>query len=178
MKKCKNLYDYIEMAKYDIILYLVLFLIIAGIVVFYYYKTKIWFYFFIPLVLFIVFLSKITTYINLLSIRKYLLNNNLIEKIGNIIYWNYRNYFLTDNYFIIKDAKSVDCFSYKDILEIYKEKKVVLKSKYSSLSEYLYIKLKNGNQYKILIDTTKFLNEDYKDITPILLEKNSNIKII
>lgn len=178
MKKNKNLNDYIEMAKYDIMLYLLLFLIITGVIVFYFYKTKIWFYLFIPFVLFVVFLSKISTYINLLSIRKYLLNNNLIEKMGNIIFWNYKNYFLTDNYFIIKRTAFVDCFSYKDILEIYKEKKITLKSKYSSISEYLHIRLKNGNQHKILIDTTKLVNEEYKDITNILLEKNSNIKII
>ena len=49
------------------------------------------------------------------------LDNNILDKIGSIDYWNERYYFLTDNYIIIKQNKVVYSFRYSEIERIYKE---------------------------------------------------------
>ena len=56
------------------------------------------------------------------QIKKYLTDNNLLDKIGNIDYWNERYYFLTDNYMIIKQGKEIYSFKYSEIEKIYKVK--------------------------------------------------------
>ena len=111
---------------------------------------------------------------NLNKIDEYLKDNDLVNKIGKIEYWNEKNYFLTENYVIIFVDKKVRVFSYSDIASISKENDVKLK-RYSRLDEYLVITLLNDEQYRILSYTSVLTNEKYKDISDFLLNKNSNI---
>ena len=111
---------------------------------------------------------------NLNKIDKYLKDNDLVNKIGKIEYWNEKNYFLTENYVIIFVDKKVRIFSYSDIASISKKNDVKLKS-YSRLDEYLAIMLLNDEQYRILFYITVLTNGKYKDISDFLLNKNNNI---
>ena len=111
---------------------------------------------------------------NLNKIDKYLKDNDLVNKIGKIEYWNEKNYFLTENYVIIFVDKKVRIFSYSDIASISKKNDVKLKS-YSRLDEYLAIMLLNDEQYRILLYITVLTNGKYKDISDFLLNKNNEI---
>lgn len=177
MKKDKNIDDYIKISKYEIILYFILFIIISGILIFVANKYDCEFYLYIIIVPFLVVISKISIYININKIKKHLVDKKLLNKIGKIRFWNYRHYLLADNYMIIKKGKIVRSFSYDEIVEINRkveiEKHTVNKYSYT---EYLYIKLKDYSVFKILIDTMKLVNEEYKDITKFLLDKNKLIK--
>lgn len=51
--------------------------------------------------------ERVNTYNNLKRIKKYLKENGLLDKVGNIDFWNERYYFLTDNYTIIKQNKKI-----------------------------------------------------------------------
>ena len=117
--------------------------------------------------------ERIGTLLTLVKIKSYLIDNNLLDKIGNIDYWNNRYYFLTDNYMIIKQNKEIYSFEYSEIERIYKESYVEL-GKHSYSQELLHI-IVNGNDFKILISTTVLVGEDYRDISDYLIEKNPKI---
>lgn len=117
--------------------------------------------------------ERIDTLLTLKKIKSYLVENNLLDKIGNIDYWNDRYYFLTDNYMIIKQNKIIDAFKYSEIERIYKESYVEL-SKHSYSQEHLHIVV-NNNDFKILISTTVLVGEDFRDISDYLIEKNPKI---
>lgn len=117
--------------------------------------------------------ERIDTLLTLKKIKSYLVENNLLDKIGNIDYWNDRYYFLTDNYMIIKQNKIIDAFKYSEIERIYKESYVEL-SKHSYSQEHLHIVV-NNNNFKILISTTVLVGEDFRDISDYLIEKNPKI---
>ena len=96
----------------------------------------------------------------------------MINDIGRIFFWNNQEYMITDNYFIIINKKKVIHFQYNDIEELYKKTNY----KHGGLNEYLYIRLKNNEEYKVLIWTTFLVNEEYKDISEYLLSKNKSIE--
>ena len=50
-------------------------------------------------------LERINAYSNIKLIKAYLVNNNLIDKIGTIDFWNEKNYFLTKDYLLNKNSK-------------------------------------------------------------------------
>lgn len=126
---------------------------------------------------FIFTISKFITYINTIKIKKYLIDNKLEKSLGKIFFWNEKNYFLTDKYMIIIRQTKVTHFGYNEIKTL--EKQTVIKEgRGFSASEYLIITLKNSLKYRILIWSTSMVNEEMKDITEFLLEKNSNIKVL
>ena len=114
MKKKQNkcFDDYLKMSKHDSILYLAVLIII--IIIFFismyilYNKMDAYMYGILILMLIEPTFSKIFAYTNNLIINRYLINHGLKFKLGNIIYWNKRNYFLTDNYMILINGKKVD----------------------------------------------------------------------
>ena len=120
--------------------------------------------------------ERIDTLCTLKKIKSYLIDNNLLSKIGNIDYWNERYYFLTDNYMIIKYNKIVYSFKYSEIIRIYKENNTKIGRRYSNSQEYLHI-VTNDNDFKVLIASTILVGEDFKDISDYLIEKNQNIRI-
>lgn len=63
-------------------------------------------------------IDRIYVFWNLRQIKKHLIENDLLDKIGEIDYWNESNFFLTKNYFIIKKGKQVRAILYKEILSI------------------------------------------------------------
>ena len=175
-KKKLTIDEYIDIAKWDIVIYVVVSVIILLISL--YIGVKYNFYYhliFIGIIIVIKIGERINTYITLKKIKSYLVDNNILDKIGNIDYWNERYYFLTDNYMIIKHGKVIYSFKYSEIERIYKESYTRL-GKHSYSQEYLHI-VTDDNDFKILVYTTVLVGEDYKDISSYLMEKNPNIKV-
>lgn len=186
MSKIKNKYDktldeYIEISKGDITLYFILSLIVIAIniaIIIYnkIYNESILFFVILCIIPLLITLKKITVKHNLLKIKKYLTDNQLIDKIGTIEFYNEEDYFLTEKYMIIYRNKVVSHFEYSEIKCIQKEHKHTI-GKNSKSQSYLYIILNNGTEYRVLISSTVMVNEDYKDISDNLLKKNPNIVV-
>lgn len=176
----KTLNDYIKEAKDDMVLYFIILgiLIVVQIILYILYGIPVVICFLFLVLAHLLFTTdKITSYNNVLRINKYLISNQLENKIGNIIFWNEKNYFLTDNYLILVKNFKVHCIDYKDIKTISKRIEIKL-NKHSGTNEFLTIELKDNNKYDILIWTTFLVGEEYKDISDFLIEKNSKIEVI
>ena len=104
-----------------------------------------------------------------------MIENSLLDKIGKISFWNEKNYFMTDNYIITSEYNVTRIYKYDDIEKISKRKNTVINSKHSYYEEYLTITFKDKEQIEILIYTTALVDEEFKDITDFLLNKNKNI---
>ena len=173
-KKKLTLDEYIEIGKGDIIVYVIVTIILLAISLYVGIKYNFYFHIiFIGILMIGRIVERIDTLLTLKKIKSYLVENNLLDKIGNIDYWNDRYYFLTDNYMIIKQNKIIDAFKYSEIERIYKESYVEL-SKHSYSQEHLHIVV-NNNDFKILISTTVLVGEDFRDISDYLIEKNPKI---
>lgn len=165
---------YINISKEDLCIYVIITTIL--LIISLYIGIKYNFYYhiiFIGLLMIGRIAERIDTLLTLIKIKNFLFNNNLIDKIGNITYWNNRDYILTDNYMIIKQNKEIYSFKYSEIEKMFKEKNIKLK-KYSYSEEYLHIIVKN-NDFKILIYTSALVGKDCKDISNYLLEKNPKV---
>lgn len=175
-KKNQTLDGYIDIGKSDIIVYVSVTLILLIIFLYVGIKYNVYYYlFFVGLIIIGRTYERIETLVTLKQIKKYLTDNNLLDKIGNIDYWNEKYYFLTDNYMIIKQGKEIYSFNYSEIERIYKESNLVL-NKHSRSQEYLHIVVGNNN-FVILIYSTVLVGEDFKDISDYLIKKNPNIVI-
>lgn len=175
-KKKLTLDEYIDIGKSDIIVYVSVTLILLIIFLYIGIKYNVYYYlFFVGLIVIGRSYERIETFVTLKQIKKYLTDNNLLDKIGNIDYWNERYYFLTDNYMIIKQGKEIYSFKYSEIEKIYKENNLVI-NKHSRSQEYLHIIVGNNN-FIILIYSTVLVGEDFKDISDYLIKKNPNIVI-
>lgn len=174
MKDNNSLNTYIKASSIDILIYVFLVIVVTMVLLFICYKTHCYYILLIDIFILNSLISRVEVKYNLNKIDEYLKDNDLVNKIGKIEYWNEKNYFLTENYVIIFVDKKVRVFSYSDIASISKENDVKLK-RYSRLDEYLVITLLNDEQYRILSYTSVLANEKYKDISDFLLNKNSNI---
>ena len=175
-KKKITLDEYIDIGKSDIIVYVSVTLILLIIFLYVGIKYNVYYYlFFVGLIIIGRSCERIETFVTLKQIKKYLTDNNLLDKIGNIDYWNERYYFLTDNYMIIKQGKEIYSFKYSEIEKIYKENNLVI-NKHSRSQEYLHIIVGNNN-FIILVYSTVLVGEDFKDISDYLIKKNPNIVI-
>lgn len=175
-KKKLTLDEYIDIGKSDIIVYVSVTFILLTIFLYIGIKYNVYYYlFFVGLIVIGRSYERIETFVTLKQIKKYLTDNNLLDKIGNIDYWNERYYFLTDNYMIIKQGKEIYSFKYSEIEKIYKENNLVI-NKHSRSQEYLHIIVGNNN-FIILIYSTVLVGEDFKDISDYLIKKNPNIVI-
>lgn len=174
MKKNNNLDDYVKENNVDILIYSFLLIIVTVILLLVGYKTHCYFILLLDIFFLNLVISRIEVKYNLIKIKKYLFNHNLINEVGTIEYWNEKNYFLTESYMIILKNGKVNCFKYSDIVSIKRETNVLLKE-YSEVNEYLIITLSNNEKYKILSYSTTLTNEKYKDISNFLLEKNNKI---
>ena len=175
-KKKITLDEYIAISKSDIIVYASVTLILLAIFLYVGIKYTIYYYlFFVGLIIIGRTYERIETFVTLKQIKKYLIDNNLLDKIGNIDYWNEKYYFLTDNYMIIKQNNKIYSFKYSEIEKIYKENNLTL-NKHSKLNDYLHIVVGNNN-FIILIYSTVLVGEDFKDISDYLIKKNPNIVI-
>lgn len=173
-KKKLTIDEYIDIGKSDITLYVIITIILLAISLYFGIKYNFYFHLlFIGLIMIGRICERIDTLLTLKKIKNYLVDNNLLYKIGNIDYWNDRYYFLTDNYMIIKQKKEIYSFEYSEIERIYKESYVEL-SNHSHSQENLHIVV-NDNDFKILIYTTVLVGEDCRDISNYLIEKNPNI---
>ena len=176
-KKKLTLDEYIDIGKSDIVVYLCVTLNLLIIFLYVGIKYNVYYYlFFVGLIIIGRSYERIDTFVTLKQIKKYLTDNNLLDKIGNIDYWNERYYFLTDNYMIIKQGKEIYSFKYSEIEKIYKENNLVI-NKHSRSQEYLHIIVGNNN-FIILVYSTVLVGEDFKDISDYLIKKNPNIVIV
>lgn len=177
MKKKLTLDEYIGISKSDILLYIIVTIILLAISLYIGIKHNFYGYFMVVSLLMIMAIwGRIDAFYTLKKIKGYLIKNNLLDKIGNIDYWNDRYYFLTDNYVIIKKNKTIYSFKYSEIEKIYKENYIRL-NKHSEFQQYLHIVTSN-NDFKVLIYATALIGEDFKDISAYLIEKNPNIKVL
>lgn len=175
-KKKLTIDEYIEIGKGDISVYIIVTIVLLSISLYIGIKYNFYYHMiFVGILMLGRIAERIDTLLTLKKIKTYLVDNNLLNKIGNIDYWNDRYYFLTDNYMIIKQNKEIYSFEYSEIERIYKESYVEL-SKHSYSQEHLHI-IVNDNDFKILISTTVLVGEDYRDISDYLLEKNPKIKV-
>ncbi len=175
-KKKLTLDEYIDIGKSDIIVYICVTFILLTIFLYVGIKYNVYYYlFFVGLIVIGRTSERIETFMTLKQIKKYLTINNLLDKIGNIDYWNERYYFLTDNYMIIKQGKEIYSFKYYEIEKIYKENNLAI-NKHSKSDDYLHIIVGNNN-FIILIYSTVLVGEDFKDISDYLIKKNPNIVI-
>lgn len=173
-KKKLTIDDYIDIGKGDITVYVAVTIILLAISLWFGIKHNFYFHLlFIGLIMIGRVSERIDTLFTLKKIKRYLVDNNLLDKIGNIDYWNDRYYFLTDNYIIIKQKKEIFSFKYSEIERIFKESYFEL-SKHSYSQEHLHI-IVNDNDFKILISTTVLVGEDFRDISDYLIKKNPNI---
>lgn len=175
-KKNKTIDDIVYESKMDIYTYIIITIVLFLILLYFSFKVDWYFLMFCNSIMIIVTITKVFVYIRTLKIRKYLITNHLTSKIGNIDYWNNNHYLLTENYMIVSTLNRVNCFPYSEIKEIYKKSKNHI-GKNSYFQEYLCLVLENWEEIEILIFSTALVNEDYKDITDYLLNKNANIKI-
>lgn len=107
-KKKLTLDEYIEIGKGDIIVYVIVTIILLAISLYVGIKYNFYFHIiFIGILMIGRIVERIDTLLTLKKIKSYLVENNLLDKIGNIDYWNDRYYFLTDNYMIIKQNKEI-----------------------------------------------------------------------
>lgn len=162
----KKIKEFITIAKYDIIVYFIIFVISILAISFISIKTDTYIYLLFILCPLMFLLGKITSYINIKKIEQYISKNNLYNNMGEIKFWNEEYYILSDNYVIIKN-KNITHFEYNKIKNIEKMKKI----NKGSYDIYLKIILHNDEEYKILINTTGLVNEKYKDISEFMLEK-------
>ena len=106
MNKEKSINDYIKIAKGDIDIRLLIFVILLPISIYLIYKFELDSEIIVlNIILIISAFDRIYCYLNIKKINEYLLKNDLLDKIGKIDYWNEKYYLLTENYFIIKEKK-------------------------------------------------------------------------
>lgn len=175
MKKELKIDDYISIAKSDINTYIIVAVIIFGVLLFIGYKVEFYYILFFDLIMVFRIIERISTYNNLKLIKKYLIDNNLVNQIGKIDFWNERNYFLTSNYLIIVLHKNVYAIKYSDISRIYTES-ILNINRPGSYEEYLHI-IASNNEFKILTFSTKLVGEELMNIKDYLLNKNNKIII-
>lgn len=173
MKKELKLDDYISIAKSDINTYIIVAMIIFGVLLFIGYKVDFYYILFFDLIMIFRILERISTYNNLKMIKKYLIDKDLVNKIEKIDFWNEKNYFLTSNYLIIVQHKSVYAIKYSDISKIYVET-ILNINRPGSYEEYLHI-FSSNNEFKILTFSTKLVGEELMNIKDYLLNKNDKI---
>lgn len=176
-KHKKTLDNYLVEAKVDIVIYLVFYLVVLGCLFYLSYEIHFYPFFVIFLLWFLVsWIKRIQIYYYVVLIKRYITSHNLLDKLGDILFWNNDYYFLTEHYFIIVVKGRVEVFSYQDISSIQKKAHYFL-GRNSHIDKNLFITLKNGKQYQILISSTLLTIEVQKDITEFLLEKNPHIKV-
>ena len=71
--------------------------------------------------------------------------------------------------------KAYFSFKYSDIKRLFKNNKVSI-GRHSGYQQYLHI-ITSDNEFEILVYSTKLLDEEFKDITDYLINKNPNIKL-
>lgn len=175
-KKKKTIEEYIEIAKGDITVHLILTIFFFFLLLYIGYLVD-WYYIIIfDAIMPVITIERVTVYFDLKKIKKYLINNNLISKIGKIDFWNEENYFLTDNYMIILREKNIYAIKYSEIKQIYIENYLKL-GKNSTWEEYLHV-LTKDNEFRILMWTTILVCEEFYDLKKYLLEKNPKIKVL
>lgn len=175
MKKELKIDDYISIAKSDINTYIIVAVIIFWVLLFIGYKVDFYYILFFDLIMVFRIIERISTYNNLKLIKKYLIDNNLVNQIGKIDFWNERNYFLTSNYLIIVLHKNVYAIKYSDISRIYTES-ILNINRPGNYEEYLHI-IASNNEFKILTFSTKLVGEELMNIKDYLLNKNNKIFI-
>lgn len=172
-KKKTTLNEYVAISKCDIYVYGIISVILFFFLLYISYKEKVYYILLLDIVVVARTFEKIQTYFTLKKIRNYLIEHELINQLGDIDFWNERNYFLTDNYFVILQNKMVSAIKYSDIQRIFKEKDLQL-TRPGGVEEYLHI-LTDNNEYTVLINTTFLVGEEYRDISDYLLGKNPSI---
>ena len=167
--KHKSFDEYINEKKWDIIIRVIIFILIIPLII--YFIPSFDFQLMIYAIFVFILIGYLHVYNYYIDIKKYVINNNLTDRIGNILFSNNLNYFLTDNYIIIIKENMINCFEYSEIIKLYKTRKINW-GRMSSYSEQLHIATLD-REYSITIYSTSnsMINENQYDISEFLLEK-------
>lgn len=149
--KNRTIDDYINIGKSDIVLYLIISLILLIFLLCISFKFNDYFFLFFEIIMLLFFIGKLETYINLKKFKKHLIDHNIYNKIGKIDYFNEKDYFLTNNYMIIKKDKQIYSFKYTDIKRIFKINNIVLNNHSNSYYQIKLHIITNNNEFEILI---------------------------
>ncbi len=138
------------------------------------------FYAFFPLFLVMgfSFLQQCDLFFRLREVYRFFQKDHQTET--EILWWNYDDFFLTDDKIIIVSSK-VDVFPYSDIKSIQKERYHKKDNQYPITEFYLHINLKDETHYKIAMysfygDIVRPY-DSIEDATDLLLERNPNIVV-
>lgn len=94
MKADNNIDTYIKANSIDILIYVFLLIVITMVLPFVCYTTHWYYILLIDIFILNSLISRVKVKYNLNKIDKYLKDNDLVNKIGKIEYWNEKNYFL------------------------------------------------------------------------------------
>lgn len=184
-RNSKAIDEYVNGQKGYVFIKLIVYIILLIITCFLMYKSEvIEFMIFPPLffiVLLIFFSGDLKRYKYIKKINDYITVNNLSDKMGNCLYWNEYDILLTEKFLFIIAKRNVEHFKYSDIKELYTEVSYktmgVSTARFIEL-RYINILLFDDRKYRLLMyEGDNGSIELIKDITPILLEKNSEIKV-
>lgn len=181
----KTFNEYINIAKRTTYIFCIITIFMFFIVLYIGIRLDNYILFIFEMIMIIVSVNKIRKYSKMKKIEKYLIKQNLIDKIGNINFINENHYIFTDYYIIVLYKQNVKCFDYFEIKKVYKEywnKFDISTANFGNYVElYLNFILKNGMKFRILTDTfTHIILEDdgnYQEIINYLLMKNAEIEI-
>ena len=174
----KDFNYYVRDSKNDIYVYiiffiiLIIFLFIISVIVKFYYILILGFLFLLAVI------SKFDTYYKINKIKKYLIDNKMLNKIGYIDFWNEKDCFFTEKYIIVYFHNDVYTIDYNEIIGIYyKDKLRIVNMASSHLDTYMYI-CTDKIELPILVWTSYLVDKEYKDLGKYLLNKNPKIKTL
>ena len=118
------------------------------------------------------------------KIKKYILSQNLINKIGKILYWynheqganSDHDFLLTENYIIVLCKRKITHFKYEDIVSIKMKESYQHTTNYLNQKNELYVTLIDGRIITMVVYDGVSVAR-FKDVSTILLEKNKKIKV-
>ncbi len=177
--KKKKVSEYVKEAKEDVVFYWILFLLLlflVGILFLFQNNMAYWILVFC-FAHFLLTLGKCITYFLIKKLYRYFLEQKLVEEMNSVYFWNKETCMLTEHFVFLLHKNKFIHFSYDSICEISKKVHVISRRN-RSMDEYLYIKTKEGKEYKVLIWTTNMVNVDYQDISAFLLLKNKKVKVV
>ena len=173
-KRERDFKYYLDISFSDIIVHFFILFLLFFILLYIAYIKNFYYILFFDLIVFFNLIEKIFINLSLRKIDIYLKENNMIDKLGLVYYWNDYNCFFTENY-VIYYKKKVYIFKYSEIKSMHKES-YFQSSKHGGYEEYLIINTLY-NSFSILTHSNHITCIDYKDLSKYILDKNSNIII-
>lgn len=174
MKKSKNNKEIGEYLQRYIFVIIILIIVIISLILvlnhFYLISVLSYIATFLIIYMYFIIIDTVKKYRNLKKIQKYLLQNQLIDKIGEIEFSNYVDYILAKKYMIIISHKNIYCYSYKDIEKI--ENRTIEASQTQNI---IVLTIKNQGKISLHPYAITIPSKCKLDVKEYLIQKNPNI---